>query len=313
MSLPAALAPIPENPTLEVRGAARRRGDRQVLAGVDLHVARGEILALLGPNGAGKTSLVRAISGRLRLDAGQVTAPPRGRLGIVPQEVALYPDLTVRENLEVFGRLAGLAPTTVAEAVRAALEWTGLGERAGHRVGTLSGGMQRRVNLAAGALHAPELLLLDEPTVGIDPPARERIHEMLRELRARGTAILLATHDLDQAAELADRVAILVEGRVQAEGTVAALVASAFGAKRQLVVRLATPPDAVARRRLEAEGLVAGDDGLSWQGSLDGGFDTLAALGRRLSQAGIAAAEIRVREPGLRGVFFHAAGREFDA
>jgi ABC-2 type transport system ATP-binding protein len=157
------------------------------------------------------------------------------------------------------------------------------------------------------------VLLLDEPTVGIDPEAREGIHRLLRELRARGTAILLTTHDLDQAAELADRVGILVDGRVRAEGTPRALVEQAFGKGRELLITLAAPADEAAHARLAAEGLAQAADAMSFSGPLEGGLPALAALGQRLAAAGVPVAEVRLREPGLRGVFFRVAGRELGA
>jgi ABC-2 type transport system ATP-binding protein len=307
---------------LEVRGAVRRFEGGRGLDGATLELRSGEIYALLGPNGAGKTSLVRAVCGRLRLDAGEILllgADPRRvrairrRLGLVPQEIALYPELGVRENLEVLGRLAGLAASELPRAVAEALGWVGLAERAGSRVAELSGGQKRRVNLAAGTLHRPDVLLLDEPTVGVDPSARERLHEMLRELRSRGLAVLLATHDLDQAEELADRIGILVDGRIRAEGSLAELVERAFGGRRELLLRLAAEPSPGAARVLEAEGLRAGAGSREWVGPLEGGLEALAGLGRRLADAGVPLAELRLREPGLRGVFFHVAGREIDA
>jgi ABC-2 type transport system ATP-binding protein len=309
-------------PVLRVEGARRSYGERIALGGVDLTLRPGEIYALLGPNGAGKTSLIRAVCGRVRLDAGSVRlgdADPsrdpraRRRLGLVPQEVALYPDLTVRENLEVLGRLAGLDAAAVPAAVEAALAWTGLRERKDSRVATLSGGMQRRVNLAAGALHSPTVLLLDEPTVGVDPQARERIHDLLRDLRGRGTAILLATHDLDQASELADRIGILVDGKLRAEGPLERLAAEAFRGARELTVRLASDADPATRASLSAEGLQSSADGRSWTGPLEGGLEAMTATGRRLADGGVPISEIRLREPGLRAVFFRVAGREFDA
>jgi ABC-2 type transport system ATP-binding protein len=308
---------------LEVRDARRAYsgGTRQALAGVSLTLRRGQILALLGPNGAGKTTLIRSICGRVRLDGGEVRlggADPRHergakrRLGLVPQEIALYPDLTARENLEVMGGLAGLSARASRTAAEEALAWVGLSERAGDRVRRLSGGMKRRLNLAAGVLHQPEVLLLDEPTVGVDPQAREQVHELLRDLRRRDVAVLLATHDLDQAEQLADRVALLVEGTIRAEGTLAELVERAFGDGRELVVQLAREPDQDGRRALESEGLAATQNPRAWAGRLSGNLDHIAELGRRISQAGLAVAELRVREPGLRGVFFSLVGRELD-
>lgn len=306
---------------LEARVLRRSYAGARGLDGVDLTLRRGEIHALVGPNGAGKTSLIRALCGRLRLDAGEVRllgADPREpavrrRLGLVPQEIALYGELSVRENLELCARLAGLQAARLPAAVASALDWIGLADRGGSRVAALSGGQKRRVNLAAGTLHAPEVLLLDEPTVGVDPAARERVHAMLRELRGRGLALLLATHDLDQAAELADRIGVLVDGRIQAEGSLAELVAATFGGRREIGLRLAADPGPDAVRALEAEGLAAGGDRRDWAGPLAGEYEALAGLGRRLAARGVELCELRLREPGLRGVFFRLAGREIDA
>jgi ABC-2 type transport system ATP-binding protein len=308
-----------EAAVLAVLEAHKSYGGRRALDGASLAVRGGEIYALLGPNGAGKTSLVRACYGRVRLDAGRVelfggdTSTGRARLGLVPQELALYAELSARENLLLFGRLAGLGAAAARAAADTALAWTGLTERANARASTLSGGQQRRLNLAAGTLHGPGLLLLDEPTVGIDPEAREEIHALLRALRARGTAILLTTHDLEQAAELADRIGILVDGRVRAEGTPRSLVEQTFGSASEVLITLPAPADESAHALLAAEGLAAADGGRTFSGPLAGGLDRLAALGRRLAAGSVPVAEIRLRAPGLRGVFLRVAGRELHA
>jgi ABC-2 type transport system ATP-binding protein len=162
---------------LVVEGVEKRFGNVAALRGVTFQVARGERVALLGPNGAGKTTLVRAISGRLRLDAGRIQLVGRAvdargaldELGVVPQDLAIYGDLSARENLLVFGRLYGLKGAALRQRVAWALEWIGLSDRQHQLTRTFSGGMKRRVNIACGVLHAPSLLLLDEPTVGVDP------------------------------------------------------------------------------------------------------------------------------------------------
>ena len=209
-----------------------------MLRGVDLTLAAGEMYVLLGPNGAGKTTLMHALCGRLRLDSGRVricggdpavSADARRRIGFVPQQIALYPYLTIRENLSILGRLAGLRRSGCAVAVDEALDWIGLGDRANDRIDRLSGGMQRRVNLAAGVLHRPDLLLLDEPTVGVDPEARDRLHVLLETLREDGLAILMSTHDMDQAEQLATRTGVLNDGKIIVEGSVEALVKDHFG------------------------------------------------------------------------------------
>jgi ABC-2 type transport system ATP-binding protein len=306
---------------LEVRDIQRAYGTRQALAGVDLDLQSGEIYGLLGPNGAGKTSLVRAISGRLRLDAGSVrlngkdplhSSAVRRFLGLVPQDVALYPDLSCRENLEVFGRLMGLSRGDARSGTRRLLNLVGLSDRAGDRVATLSGGMKRRLNVAAGVIHHPKVLLLDEPTVGVDPSAREDIHELLLELRREGLAILLTTHDLEQASELCDRVGILIDGRLRVEGRVADLVHEIFGDGKELLVALADAPQGAGLAELETAGLEPSRDQRLWTGLLERGLDDLSAFAAELERAGLEVEEVRVREPSLRGVFFQLAGREID-
>ncbi len=304
---------------LELIDVRRSYGAGRGLAGVGLTVAAGEVYGLLGPNGAGKTTLVRAVTGRLRLDGGTVRLSGRDpadslarrRLGLVPQDIALYPDLSVRENLFCLGQLAGLTAEAARGAVPKALAWTDLADRADSLVGTLSGGQQRRVNLAAGTLHQPDLLVLDEPTVGVDPPAREAIHRMLLELKARGTAILLATHDLEQAAELADRVGVLVRGRLAAEGTVPGLLAQWFPpGSKDLALTLGKAPSPGATSLLEAAGLLPDPARVQWTGPFGGGVERLPSLLAGLAEAGAPAVDARIREPGLRGVFFRVAGEE---
>src|SRR5262245_29635919 len=187
---------------LTVIDARKSFGSVAALQGVSLDLEPGELLGLLGPNGAGKTTLVRAIAGRVRLDSGAlellgrplVPGRPRPELGVVPQEIAVYPSLTARENLEAFGRLQGLSGDKLAARVAWALAWTGLAGREREAVKVFSGGMRRRLNIACGALHEPRVLLLDEPTVGVDPQSRERIYEMLSALRPSGTSLLIPTH-----------------------------------------------------------------------------------------------------------------------
>jgi ABC-2 type transport system ATP-binding protein len=311
-----------DDPVLEVAGVRRRYGDRVALDGVDLSLRQGEIYGLLGPNGAGKTTLVRAVSGRLRLDAGCVTvcggdpagdADSRRRLGLVPQEIALYADLTPRENLTVFGRLMGLGRSECRVETDRLLETIGLVDRADDLVSSLSGGMKRRLNVAAGVIHRPRLLLLDEPTVGVDPAARESIHGLLRELRRDGLAIVLTTHDLEQATELADRVGMLIDGRIRAEGSVADLVRTFFGDRRELIVALRRRPSDDGRSVLGRAGLEPSGDHQIWSGRLERDREDLSALASELEHSGLEVDEVRIREPGLRGVFFKLAGREIDA
>ncbi len=297
---------------LEISKARRAFADRQALQDVSLDVGEGEIVALLGPNGAGKTTLMRAVAGRLQLDSGSVRvagrdpvtdSAARGALGVVPQSIALYSQLTARQNLDVLARLSGLKGKSIASSVDEALARADLQGRADELLTSLSGGMQRRLNIVAGTLHHPRLLLLDEPTVGVDMKARESIHALLHVLRDTGIGILFSTHDFDQAAEVADRAAFMAEGQLLLEGPVAELIKNAFGESKEAVVALAQPAAAEAQRILVDRGLRMDRDEHRWSGPLAGGYAELAQLETQLEQSGAHVSEIRVREPGLGGVF----------
>lgn len=287
---------------LAVRHACKRFGAATALVDVDLTVARGEWVGFLGPNGAGKTTLIRAIAGRVRLDRGRIDVA--GAIGLVPQDVALYPALTPRENLRVFGRLHGLRGAALRERVTWALEWTGLSEREDELAGTFSGGMKRRLNLACGVLHRPALVLLDEPTVGVDPQSRERIFVMLAELQRAGTALLHTTHDLDEAERVCARVVIIDHGAIVAAGTPGDLVRRALGSAHEVVVTLDRTPDAAA--------LPAGAqaDGLAVRAPIANLGTDLPVLLGRLRDAGYEVVDVRVSRPDLSALFLHLTGRE---
>src|SRR5579883_2527147 len=233
---------------LTVRNAVKRFGANKALDGVTLELHQGEWLALLGPNGAGKTTLVRAIAGRVRMDSGEVILPGGGRdsLGVVPQEISLYPKLTAEENLSCFGALQGLQGKELQERVDWALQFTGLADRANELVGTFSGGMKRRLNIGCSVLHRPPVILLDEPTVGVDPQSRQRIWEMLGELRREGASLLLTTHQLDEAQQVCDRIVVIDHGRVIANGAFEDLVRQTVGPKRSILLRMESPESARA-------------------------------------------------------------------
>src|SRR6188768_1017831 len=234
---------------LAVTGARKKFGDVVALDGATLSLREGELLALLGPNGAGKTTLIRAISGRVQLDAGEIRlfgtplsgtkTPPE--LGIVPQELAIYPSLTARENLEAFGRLQGLSSSDVAAQVKWALATTALEDRADEPVKGFSGGMKRRLNIACGVLHRPRVVLLDEPTVGVDPQSRERIYDMLTDLTRAGVSLLLTTHHLEEAEARCSRTVIIDHGKVIAAGTMSELVDQTVGRHRMVTLTVDAP------------------------------------------------------------------------
>jgi ABC-2 type transport system ATP-binding protein len=207
-------------PALEARELSRRFGAREALRGVSLQAARGETLAIIGPNGAGKTTLLSILGGVLPPTSGTVSRDPRD-VGWVPQQPAVYGKLTVAENLALFARLEGVAdPAAVVDRM---LEVTGLRDRARDELGTLSGGNRQRVNIAAGLLADPDVLLLDEPSSSLDPRQRERLWRFVGGLAQSGTAVVFTTHNVAEAERYADRVLVLADGELLFTGTPAAL------------------------------------------------------------------------------------------
>jgi ABC-2 type transport system ATP-binding protein len=297
----------------------KRFGERWAVNSVGFEIARGETYGLLGPNGAGKTTTISMICGILERDAGEVvvdgspigpgTTKAKAAIGFVPQDLALYPDLTARENLTFFGRLYGLGGRALRTRVDAVLEVVGLGDRAKERTEQFSGGMKRRLNIAIGLLHEPKLLVLDEPTVGVDPQSRNAILSSVEELGAAGMAVLYTTHYMEEAERLCDRVGIIDEGRIRAEGTRRELVALVGQRDR---VSLAAGGDlasgAAAARALDA---------VHEATPREGGLDILATEARKvlpllLEVVGAAGVEIRsveVVEPDLEAVFLHLTGK----
>jgi ABC-2 type transport system ATP-binding protein len=223
---------------LTIRDLRKTYGDLVAVDGLSLGIERGEVFGLLGPNGAGKSTTIGMCVGMIRPDAGSVTldgfgdpATPsvRRAVGVAPQSLALYEDLTARENLQFFGRLHSMSGRTLRDRVDRTLDMVGLSTRQADRVATFSGGMKRRLNLAAAMIHDPPLLLLDEPTAGVDPQSRNSILELARSMAARGITILYTTHYMEEAAKLCSRVAIVDHGRLLALGTVPDLVATHGG------------------------------------------------------------------------------------
>jgi linearmycin/streptolysin S transport system ATP-binding protein len=214
---------------LHVKNLRKTFGPLVAVDDVTFAVEPGELVGLLGPNGAGKTTTVSMIAGLLSPDRGDVlvagrrlegdTDQSKRRIGLVPQDLALYEELSARANLRFFGALYGLSGAALNRAIEAALELVGLADRTSDRVKTFSGGMKRRLNLAAGLLHDPDILLLDEPTVGVDPQSRNAIFDNLEVLKGRGKALLYTTHYMEEAERLADRIVVIDHGKVVANDT----------------------------------------------------------------------------------------------
>jgi ABC-2 type transport system ATP-binding protein len=298
---------------LTVTGARKKFGDVAALDGATLSLREGELLALLGPNGAGKTTLIRAISGRVQLDAGEIRlfgTPLQGRktppdLGIVPQELAIYPSLTARENLGAFGRLQGLSAGDVASRVKWALAATALEDRADEPVKRFSGGMKRRLNIACGVIHRPRVVLLDEPTVGVDPQSRERIYDMLTELTTSGVSLLLTTHHLEEAEARCSRTVIIDHGKVIAAGTMAELVEQTVGRHRIVTLRVDAPIASVP------PGVdVSAEDPRVVRARVSNVARELPALLTAINGQGREVEDVEVRGPSLQSVFIHLTGRE---
>jgi ABC-2 type transport system ATP-binding protein len=299
---------------LKVIDARKSFGATRALDGASFELREGELLALLGPNGAGKTTLVRAIGGRARLDGGSIElfghglgvrdSRARHALGVVPQEIALYPLLTARENLQVWGRLHGVARRDLAPRIERALAWTALAERADVQVHGFSGGMKRRLNIACGILHEPRAVLLDEPTAGVDPQSRQRIYDMLAELRDGGTSVLLTTHQLEEAEGRCDRIVILDHGRVIASGTLGELVEKTVGVERRVTITLDEPlAHPLPGFEIDAAGTTLRSQ------VRDVGADLPSLLGV-VREAGCKVLDVDVRAPNLHAVFIHLTGRE---
>jgi len=299
---------------LRVEGLVKRFGELTAVNGITLELKSGECLGLLGPNGAGKSTLIRSIVGRVIPDAGTVTvfgeradsAGARMALGWVPQDLALYPKLTCRENLESFGQYHGLRRADLKTAVEWCLDWAALTDRAQEPVKNLSGGMKRRLNIAAGLIHRPKVMLMDEPTVGVDPQARNRIFEMIEKLRGEGISMIYTTHYMEEAERLCDRIAIIDHGRIIALGTKDELVRDAFASRSEVLARFATADDSVAAWVKERGGVL--ENGMA-RFTIAHATE-IAGLLEAAAKAGHELADISLRKPNLESVFLHLTGRE---
>jgi ABC-2 type transport system ATP-binding protein len=306
-------------PVLECRDLRRNFGKIVAVDGVGFHIDHSETYGLLGPNGAGKTTSISMIAGLLERDAGEVmvagepmtthSVRAKGALGYVPQDLAIYPDLSGRENLMFFARLYGMSTAEARRRSDEVLDLTGLADRAGDQTKQYSGGMKRRLNIGIGLLHRPRLLILDEPTVGVDPQSRNAILESVEGLSGAGMAVLYTTHYMEEAERLCDRIGIIDHGKLIAEGTRAELV-SMVGEGDQ--VRLsATGNLAGAAADLAARPWVRQAKALdgSIEAVVENARSELPAILTDVAAAGVTVKSVEVTEPDLEAVFLHLTGR----
>jgi ABC-2 type transport system ATP-binding protein len=315
--------PVPANvpvPVLRCANLRKTFGERVAVDGVGFHIAPGETYGLLGPNGAGKTTTISMICGLLRRDAGEVfvaglpidigSTKAKGAIGYVPQDLAIYPDLTARENLRFFGRLQHLRGKDLERRVDAVLEVIALSDRAKERVEGYSGGMKRRLNIGIGLLHGPKLLVLDEPTVGVDPQSRNAILASVADLESEGMAILYTTHYMEEAERLCDRIGIIDEGRIRAEGTRRQLAELIGGRDRVTLVASGSLGQAAAA-------IKALDPRVDEATASDGKIEILVTEARSILPAilstataeGASIRSVEVVEPDLEAVFLHLTGK----
>jgi ABC-2 type transport system ATP-binding protein len=307
------------SPVLVCDGLRKRFGEIEAVRGVSFEIAPGESYGLLGPNGAGKTTIISIVAGLLEADAGEAVVAGRrlttksvaakSAIGFVPQDLAIYLDLTARENLTFFARLYGLSGKKTRSRVDEVLEIIGLIERAGDQAKTYSGGMKRRLNIGIGLLHAPSLLILDEPTVGVDPQSRNAILEAVEQLSGQGMAVLYTTHYMEEAERLCDRVGIIDRGELKAEGTREELVAL-LGEHDKVHLAGSGHLDAAVKA---CSGIAAVHAASVADGSIEllveGASVVLPQILTTVSAAGVSVHSVEVDEPNLEAVFLHLTGR----
>jgi ABC-2 type transport system ATP-binding protein len=304
---------------LQVSSVSKRFEQLQAVDDVNFSVQAGEAFGLLGPNGAGKSTTINMITGLLRPDAGEVficgermsidAHRTKRHLGYVPQEVALYPDLTAQENLMFWGRLYGLSGPRLRIRVKDVLELVGLSERAKHRVETYSGGMKRRINIAAALLHEPKLLVMDEPTVGIDAQSRSHILDTVKELNHQGLTILYTSHYMEEVELLCDRVAIMDKGSIIAAGTVSEL-RRIVGEESLITMNLENWREELAEQLLVlpsvSKVLIQGGDLRVTSSNPSLALGSMASL---FAEYAVIMRTVQITEPTLETVFLHLTGR----
>jgi ABC-2 type transport system ATP-binding protein len=298
----------------------RHFGDTKAVDGISFSAERGEIFSLLGPNGAGKSTIISILACLLQPDSGQawvmghsVTENPRdvkAAIGVVPQEIALYEDLSARENLVFWGKMYGMRGAPLKQRVDEVLDLVGLTDRQKERVGKYSGGMKRRVNIAVALLHKPPLIIMDEPTVGIDPQSRRHILDGVKELNREGITVLYTTHYMEEAQELSDHVAIMDNGKLIASGTHGDLV-EIVGEQDRIDLNLNREPESALDRWRELEGVtqVTATDSSACL-LVDDSNRVLPQVFEVATSVDLHITSVEIQEPNLETVFLHLTGRE---
>jgi ABC-2 type transport system ATP-binding protein len=306
-------------PLLSCRDLRKAYGERVAVDGISFSIAPGETYGLLGPNGAGKTTTISMVCGLIRRDGGEVVvagkpvdldaADAKAAIGFVPQDLAIYPELSALENLRFFGRLQRMGGAVLDKRVGEVLELIGLADRANDRTESFSGGMKRRLNIGIGLLHRPKLLVLDEPTVGVDPQSRNAILSSVAELEQEGMAILYTTHYMEEAERLCDRIGIIDLGRIRAEGTRRELV-SLVGEKDRVTLAAggSLGHAAEALGRLERVQEVTSSDG-HLELIVSEARSLLPTILETAASAGATIRTVEVVEPDLEAVFLHLTGK----
>jgi ABC-2 type transport system ATP-binding protein len=310
--------PHPAPVALRVEGLSKRYGTTEAVSGLNFEIGQGEIFGLLGPNGAGKTSTISMLATERRPSEGDATLfghsvckePQliRRMIGVAPQEIALYPMLTAGENLRFYGRMYGVKRADLADRVEQLLGFVGLDAHHDSYVETFSGGMKRRLNLAVALVHGPKLLLLDEPTAGVDPHSRGRIFDIVRRLRDAGNAILYTTHYLEEAEELCDRLAIIDEGKLVAMGTLEALLAQLSGAETIELRGLAPGTDLSALRARSGLVRIENSNGLVRLYVSDAA-NFLEPIQKIINRSAHPV-RVKIAPPSLENLFLHLTGKE---
>ena len=304
---------------IEMQNLHKRFGDLQAVQGVSLTAQAGEILSLLGPNGAGKSTTISMLSGLLAPTEGDALVmghsirrepeAAKACLGVVPQDIALYPDLSARENLLFWGKMYGLRGAALHRRVDEVLEIIGLADRQKGRVDKFSGGMKRRVNIGAALLHKPQVVIMDEPTVGIDPQSRRHILDNVKELNRQGMTVLYTTHYMEEAAELSDHIAIMDHGEIIAYGTHDELI-RLVGEQTRIDLTLNVDAERVLTAWQQVEGVsrASAQDGLVTV-LVDDSNRVLPRLFEAATAADARITGVDIREPNLEAVFLHLTGR----